>query len=1283
MVFFVSRLGRSGIGGLRFRGAGAWLFAAMLLVALAAPWPASAADDEERVRASLEDGFGRIILRFDRETEVDVRTSATSSVVVVSYPDPVAFDVSKVAALLPGYVTAARKDPDEKGVRFALAGPYSINTIEAADRLIIDLLPESWQGLPPGLPDFIIEELRRRATEAEQARLRRERTRRIERAGSIDVRVGTLPTFTRISFHWPEPVAAKLTREDDTVTVVFEESAKLDEGRIRARLPAWVEDFRIGADERGGLRVSMTIDRDANVRGFPEGAAYMVDVTNPEQAEDVTPLSTPGRATSEGGAVSVDVAAPAPVTPPAAAPPVRSDQTSLPVDAAGPVLPSTPDQEPGEEAEATGEGRAQDGGQDWGQETGTAAEPAMATAAGEQNDSETGIAATPDRAPEIGQETAPPVSAAEQEDADTAPPRSAAMSQDVAVASAQGEDPPATHAADTGAASATPEEASATAPRPGTFTADDMTGEDAAAQAEPLPKRADLRDAIEVKVQQFGADKRLVFPFEDRTAGAFFLRNRVLWLVFDTDEPIVADAIMRDIGRDLVDVQSDYQHGKRVLRIRFLRPHLVSATVDENDWFVSLSDTIAHPPRPMVIDRRTSEDGKPEAIVPFEAAGRAVQMTDPDGGETFWVVSGFGPGAALIKPQRFVEFEGAATAHGVVVRPIADDVSLRVEDGLVVISTPSGLFLSGEVNRSFEAASGALGEIARPGFIGVETDKMRDERGIGSVIQQQMAAVSALPESERSAGRLRLAKLYLSADLAAEALGMLRYAAAENPAIEREPSFRALYGVAKVQMGRHGEALQPFDSFKLGQSPDVALWRGLAYSGLGQWRDAEVAFLEGEAAIESYSPDRQLRLRLAGARAALYTGDLKAATQFVAQAEAIAGSFDADPELLLLWGMLADRLGRSEQAIGAYETLTGIDDRKVQSEALLHKTRLQLSLGQIDAEEAIETYEALALTWRGDDVELKTLRALSEVYAGQHEYRRAFQLMKHAAISDTGSPITREIEDRMNALFIELFIGGRADALPPVEALALFYDFREMTPVGRQGDEMIRALADKLLEVDLLDQAANLLEHQVDHRLSGAARAQIATKLALIHLMNRKPEQALNVLARSRQAMLPESVTRQRIILEARALAETGRSDLAVDLLSAVEGDDIQRLAADALWRGEKWQDAAETLEKLLSGTWQPGASLTDLQTYDVMRMAIGYALAGDDLGSDRVQAKFSSVMTDTEDAVAFSIVTTPAMRNSGDFREVVRSVAAIDTLESFLANYRARFSTGGTEADS
>ena len=55
--------------------------------------------------------------------------------------------------------------------------------------------------------------------------------------------------------------------------------------------------------------------------------------------------------------------------------------------------------------------------------------------------------------------------------------------------------------------------------------------------------------------------------------------------------------------------------------------------------------------------------------------------------------------------------------------------------------------------------------------------------------------------------------------------------------------------------------------------------------------------------------------------------------------------------------------------------------------------------------------------------------------------------------------------------FDSLFLAGKGDALPAIDALALFYDFRELTPIGRRGDEMIRRLADRLVSVDLLYQA--------------------------------------------------------------------------------------------------------------------------------------------------------------------------------------------------------------------
>src|SRR5262249_10376931 len=84
-------------------------------------------------------------------------------------------------------------------------------------------------------------------------------------------------------------------------------------------------------------------------------------------------------------------------------------------------------------------------------------------------------------------------------------------------------------------------------------------------------------------------------------------------------------------------------------------------------------------------------------------------------------------------------------------------------------------------------------------------------------------------------------------------------------------------------------------------------------------------------------------------------------------------------------------------------------------------------------------------------------------------------------------------------------------------------------------------LADRLVAVDLLDQAAELLQHQVDHRLQGAARAQVATRLAIVYLMNRKPDRALATLRATRSADLTNDMRNQRLLLEARALSRPPR----------------------------------------------------------------------------------------------------------------------------------------------
>src|SRR5205807_7021099 len=173
-------------------------------------------------------------------------------------------------------------------------------------------------------------------------------------------------------------------------------------------------------------------------------------------------------------------------------------------------------------------------------------------------------------------------------------------------------------------------------------------------------------------------------------------------------------------------------------------------------------------------------------------------------------------------------------------------------------------------------------------------------------------------------------------------------------------------------------------------------------------------------------------------------------------------------------------------------------------------------------------------------------------------YREAFQMMRTALVAFPQSDVTRRIQDDATLAFDSLFLGGKSEAMAPIDALSLFYDFRDLMPVGRRGDEMIRKLADRLVSVDLLDQAAELLQHQVDNRLQGAARSQVAVRLAVIYLMGRKPDRAIQTLRTTRSGDLPNEVRNQRLLLEARALSDSGRHDLALELVLGMQGREVE-----------------------------------------------------------------------------------------------------------------------------
>ena len=507
-----------------------------------------------------------------------------------------------------------------------------------------------------------------------------------------------------------------------------------------------------------------------------------------------------------------------------------------------------------------------------------------------------------------------------------------------------------------------------------------------------------------------------------------------------------------------------------------------------------------------------------------------------------------------------------------------------------------------------------------------------------------------------------------------EAKGVLDVALGDERKSAESMTALVLRAVAEVMMNRPDDALKDLSEPGVGDQHDAPLWRALAYARQGRWGKARDTFKNMAAAMASLPVELQRVALRDDMRSAIEVGDFNAASDDLNDFHTVGIPHEMEPTVAVLMGRLAEGLGRKEDALAAYRTAADSWDRPAAAQGRLRETVLGYQLGDMSRDAVISQLESLTTIWRGDETEVEALKILAHLYTEDGRYRDAFYVMRSAMAARPDSALTRQIQDEAAATFDALFLTNKGDTMPAIDALALFYDFRELTPVGARGDEMIRRLADRLVSVDLLDQAADLLQYQVDHRLEGAARAQVATRLAVIYLMDRKPDRALAVLRASRTGGLSNDLRDQRLLLEARALSDLTRYDLALEVVADVNGRPAERLRADILWAAKRYDEAAEQIELMYGDRYKDFTPLNDDERADIMRAEIGYALASDQLGLGRFRDKYAAKMAATPDAHAFQVVSAPLGASGDEFTAVAHAAASTDTLETFLREMKTTY---------
>jgi hypothetical protein len=769
-------------------------------------------------------------------------------------------------------------------------------------------------------------------------------------------------------------------------------------------------------------------------------------------------------------------------------------------------------------------------------------------------------------------------------------------------------------------------------------------------------------------VSTIGATVRVTFPFEDDTAAAVFRRGDIIWMLFDTalaiEAPAQSDALSA-IARDFTVVSAG---GTKIARLDLSSERLATLGSEGRSWVLSLGDVLLNPTEPVAMRRDRDTEGRLLMSVDLQRPSQLHEFRDPVVGDMLKVVTVFPPARGVGRNLQFVDFDMLRSVHGLVIRGDNSDLRVSIEGGNAILHAADGLSLSTlDQIRSLDSATIPAYRSSYVDFMAIrEDDPLK-------FVERREALVERAARSEgrlRDLARLELSHFLLANAFAHEAIGVLSVLDTEIVADDLKRRARLTRGIADVLAWRPGDALAILSSEAFAEEVDASMWRTMARAALRDFAGARADAIAAEGIIDAYPSWIRTTFLLAAARSAIETRDSQLALRYL---DMVAVAKLAPEEVTLyhlLQGRAAELDERIDEALDIYGQVIAADVRPTRAEAVYRTLLLLDKSDQIDLARATATLAAEAMLWRGDSLEADMQKLLAQLYFRHKQYRAGFETVRQAATYHPENQGINEVLAEAQSVFGELYLNGRADELDAVEALSLYYDFSQLTPPGNRGDEMIRNLARRLVKVDLLTQAADLLEYQIDSRLKGAAQAQVAADLALIRLADRDPEGALRALNNTRLSDLPPQLERQRRILEARALLDAGREQLAVDLLTRVEGRDADMLRVEGHWRSKNYARAAELLEVMYSPGRHPDP-LSQLERMHVIRSAVGFVLAGDDLALSRLRSKFADRMAQTPEWPMFDFVTGEATPQSVEFKKVAREISGLDSLNAFLEAYR------------
>ena len=1201
-----------------------------------------------KVSVDAGDGFDRI--RFDWPSRVKYSAQRFGNTLLLEFARPVRGNIAEAAANLDQFVGSARRQESGREVVVEFTGGHRFRTFRDGNAVVV--MVGSGPGLDLSLqPKSASKSVNKTGTES-SVKAVGAAARASER---LAVRVGAHPTYNRIVFDWRRPAAYEVKPEDGRTRISFSRPATIDVDRLRARLPSSFAGIASELSASGNLDVVIPVPEGIRVRHLVSGPKVVVDlVKDPDaKAPKVLKASKPQTVPQKVAGTQPSVAGVGNER--------KATSTFRNKDQVASQFGLASSQNP---ERATRPEPLKPG------ETITEAPPPVRTdlLAVNKPQKVTNASST------TGMSSAaiPPASISSQV-------ISPATNGQGVRSDAQVRTPQVTAAPSGQTTVATQSVLEQGAPQGTGVTASGEGSNSVVSALKALEGATISGPSLPVAVTAGEQVTSLRFDWPEAVAAAVFMRAENLWVVFNQSVTFDLSQLLASQVRIMGRAEQIPVAPGSALRVPLVAGIAPRVWRDGNSWVVDLAPQSMRPDVALEVDTQQSSPQGPRVFVRAEGTGITTVARDPEVGDQLFVVPVIELSRGIDARRDYAQFRILSSVQGLVVRPLIDEIEVRV--------LPDGVAITASKLRGLEVSK-PNGGGSETELVGYRTDGLPPGLTPGRIFNMVSWRRGAKPKDFRKtkldlqlriAGadifsngpRLSLAQFFFANGLAAEAMGMIRIIESSDEELGRRPDIRGMRGAAHFILGRYNEAEKDLDNPTLNGFAEAELWRGAANAAQGKWKDAIEHFARAGEIPGGYPRNFATQLAMLAAEAAVRAGDFRGAGGFlgaIAEGDPTAGEM---ARLNYLRGRVLYASGNIDRAREAWRLLAEGEDRWSRVRARRALIEHALREGTISRTEAIDQLERLRFAWRGDQLEFDLLRRLGKLYLEEDDFVKGLEALRQAVLFFPDNIFAGAVTKEMTEEFASIYTDGTADTMPPLTALSLYDQFRELTPVGRRGDAIIQRLADRLVQVDLLDRAAILLDRQVRFRLQGVPKAKVGSRLALIRLLDRQSQKALEALDESVAPGLDAQLSLQRKRLRARAIFELGDAQTALKLLRRDETREARLLRADIYWRTQDWKKAAEVFKELIGQAGQDGRRIDDSQATLILNWAVTLSMSDDFDQLNRARQIYGQQIDGTSYREAFRLITNRTEGELSDFLTLTARFEEIGRFQAFLSSYR------------